>query len=210
MRIRIFIISVFLIFNTLSVASQTEMPLEEALVLKDRIVGKSKKTTAIVNDFTQSKHLSFLSKDIVSNGKLVFKAPNLIKWEYVKPYKYSVIFKENQLFINDEGTKSEIDLSANKTFKELNGLIVKSVKGDMFDDEKFEIAYFKKEKNYLVSFVPFDKSMKSFITKFELTFDSKTYDVLKIRMIESTEDYTTIQFSNTKINEPVANEVFNN
>tara|TARA_B110000091_G_C13770926_1_gene456634 strand:- start:601 stop:1233 length:633 start_codon:yes stop_codon:yes gene_type:complete len=210
MQIRIFIISVFFIFTTLIVKAQTKIPLDEALVLKENIIKKSKSTITIINDFTQYTHLSFLSKDIISKGKLVFKSPNLIKWEYVKPYKNSVILKKNKLYVNDDGTKSEIDLSSNKTFKEMNSLLLKSVKGNMFDDEKFEIAFFKKVENYMVSFIPLDKSMKSFINKFELTFNSNSFNVIEIKMIELSEDYTTIKFSNTKINEPVANEVFEN
>lgn len=210
MQIRIFIINVFFIFTTLIVKAQTKIPLDEALVLKENIIKKSKSTITIINDFTQYTHLSFLSKDIISKGKLVFKSPNLIKWEYVKPYKNSVILKKNKLYVNDDGTKSEIDLSSNKTFKEMNSLLLKSVKGNMFDDEKFEIAFFKKVENYMVSFIPLDKSMKSFINKFELTFNSNSFNVIEIKMIELSEDYTTIKFSNTKINEPVANEVFEN
>ena len=190
--------------------AQTKLSSTEALTLKNKVIEVSKNTNTIVNDFKQSKHLSFLAKDIISYGKLVFKAPNLIKWEYQKPFKYSVIFKDNQLFINDDGTKSDIDLSANKAFKNLNNLIIQSVKGDMFDEEKFVITYFKHKANYLVRFTSMDKSLKSFIKEFELIFDSKSFHVLSIKMIESSEDFTIIEFLNQKINKLVADAIFSN
>ncbi len=202
--------SFFLFLASFTIQAQTKLSSTEALTLKNKIIEVSKNTQTIANDFKQSKHLSFLAKDIISYGKLVFKAPNLIKWEYQKPFKYSVIFKDNQLFINDDGIKSDIDLSANKAFKNLNNLIIQSVKGDMFDDEKFIILYFKQKANYLVRFTSIDKSLKSFIKEFELIFDSKSFHVLSIKMIESSEDFTTIEFLNQKINKPVADAIFAN
>lgn len=203
-------LSVVLVLSTVLVFSQEPLTKSKAEIVKQSIISKSKNTKTIQNDFKQSKHLSFLTKDIISFGKLVFKAPNLIKWEYQKPFKYSVIFKDNQLFINDDGTKSDIDLSANKAFKNLNNLIIQSVKGDMFDDEKFDISYFKLDGNYLIRFTSLDKSLKDFIKEFELIFDAKTFNVSQIKMLESSEDYTIIKFLNQKINKPVSDEIFVN
>ena len=197
-----------LFFSTIQ--AQTKLSATEALTLKNNIIEVSKSTKTISNDFKQSKHLEFLSNDIISYGKLVFKAPNLIKWEYQKPFKYSVVFKDNQLFIDDDGTKSNIDLSANKAFKSLNSLIIKSVKGDMFDEEKFDISYFKNAKNYIIRFTSKDKSLKEFIKQFELVFDKKSFNVLQIKMIESSEDFTTIKFLNQTINKPVSDAIFAN
>lgn len=191
----------------LSTAQQT-LSQKEALLVKESIVQKSNTTNSIVSSFKQYKHLDFLSKDIISDGKLIFKAPNTIKWEYKTPFKYSVIFKNDQLLINDNGDKSQIDLSSNKAFKQLNNLIIKSVKGDMFDESQFKISYFKNT-NYIVKFDPIDKDLKSFINSFEITFDKITFDVLSVKMVESSEDYTLIKFIEQKLNSPVSDAIFN-
>ena len=103
----------------------------------------SSKTKTITSDFVQYKHLDFLANDIITKGNLAFKTPDLVKWAYVEPFVYSVIFKNENLYINDEGQKSDVNLSSSKLFKQLNKLIVNSVKGDMFDENEFDIAYFK-------------------------------------------------------------------
>ncbi len=191
----------------LGTAQQT-LSQKEALVVKETVIQKSNTTETIVSSFKQYKHLDFLSKDIISDGKLIFKAPNTIKWEYKTPFKYSVIFKNDQLLINDNGDKSQIDLSSNKSFKQLNSLIIKSVKGDMFDESQFKISYFKKS-NYIVKFDPIHKDLKSFINSFEITFDKITFDVLSVKMVESSEDYTLIKFIEQKLNSPVSDAIFN-
>ncbi|NOQ91390.1 MAG: outer membrane lipoprotein carrier protein LolA, partial [Flavobacteriaceae bacterium] len=176
------------------------MPITEANQLRDKIIDKSEKTITIVSEFEQFKHLDFLSNDIKSGGNLVFKSPNLIKWEYIKPFNYSVIFKNDKLFINDDGIKSNIDISSNKTFKSLNSLIIKSVRGDMFDDKLFDIKYFENQKNYVIKFIPKENSLKSMISEFILSFDKNSLDVIAIKMQENAEDYTLLKFINQKIN----------
>jgi len=190
--------------------AQKSLTTEEISTFKSTVEKLDSNTQTIVSDFVQYKHLSFLSNDVETQGKLAFKVPGLVKWEYTSPYKYSVIFKDDKLFIDDEGDKSKIDIGSNKMFKGLNSLITNSVKGNMFDDNAFEISYFKVDDFYLVKFIPKDENMLQFITKFELMFDIKTSDVVEVKMIEPSEDYTKIVFKNKTRNTTLDEAVFNN
>lgn len=191
-------------------SQQEKMQAVEAMKIKDSIIQKSKSTKTIVGNFIQTKHLDFLSNDIKSSGYLVFKSPNLIKWEYKKPFKYSIIFKNDKLFINDDGDKSKMDVGSNKTFRSLNDLIIKSVKGNMFDDKMFTIQYFKNTSNYIIQFSTKDVDLKAFINDFILSFDKMTLEVVEIKMMENSEDYTKIRFFDQKINVKVDEAVFSN
>jgi len=208
---RIIFIVFFIVLNVMQCFSQEEkMSITDANLLRGNIIEKSKKTLTIVSGFEQFKHLDFLSNDIKSDGNLVYKSPNHIKWEYTSPFIYSVVFKNDKLFINDDGLKSNIDLSSNKTFKSLNNLIIKSVNGNMFDDKLFDMQYFKNTSNYIVKFLPKENGLKSIINEFILSFDRKSLHVVEIIMKESTEDYTLLKFLNQKINTPVSDAVFSN
>jgi len=207
----VFLGIIFLFVNPFAGFSQQEkMPVSDADQVKIKIIEKSKSIITIVSKFEQTKHLDFLSNDIKSSGNLVFKSPNLIKWEYKTPFNYSVVFKNDKLFINDDGDKSKINLGSNKTFKSLNNLIIKSVKGDMFDEDQFDIHYFQNSKNYVIKFTPKDESLQSFIHDFILSFDKKSLEVVEIRMMENEEDYTNIKFIDQKINTKVDDAVFEN
>lgn len=211
MKIKVYLLPIILIFvSNIAMTQNSSMSVLEAKDLRNKVIEKSKSTTSIISDFEQYKHLDFLSNDIKSSGKLVYKYPNFIKWEYQSPFKYSAIFKNNTLYINDDGNKSDINLASHKTFKSLNDLIIKSVKGDMFDESKFNITYHKSTNNYIVSFVPLDKNMKSLIRKFVLKFDKVTLNVIEVKMIESSEDYTLLKFLNQILNEPVTDSEFSN
>ena len=196
-----------LFFVILAGHAQTQMSSAEALALKAKVKALAFSTETISSDFVQYKHLDFLDNDIETNGKLAFKAPDLVKWEYVNPFKYSVLFKDEKLFINDEGNKSDINISSNKIFKQLNKLIISSVKGDMFDDSEFNIDYYNTGNNSEVHFSPKDKKFAKYIKTFHITFNENG-DVTEVKMIEPSEDYTKIVFANKVLNQTIDETVF--
>ncbi|WP_299887248.1 outer membrane lipoprotein carrier protein LolA [uncultured Lacinutrix sp.] len=197
----IFFLSVF------AIQAQTKMDPVNAKALQSKVKALSKTSQTITSDFIQYKHLDFLNNDIKTSGKLSFKAPDLVKWEYVDPFSYAIVFKEEKLYINDNGNKSKIDIGSNKMFKQLNGLIIASVKGDMFDDNAFNITYYVDGKNSLVHFNPKEEKMAKYIKSFHITFNAKG-DVVEVKMIEPSDDYTKIVFSNKVLNKTLPNEVF--
>lgn len=202
--------SFVLLISFFTLAQETMMSVVASDELKNRVVEKSGNTSTIISDFEQFKHLDFLSNDIKSTGKLTYKSPSSIKWEYEVPFVYSAVFKNNKLYINDGGVKSKVNLDANKTFKSLNNLIIKSVRGDMFDDEKFKISYFENSEAYIVHFKSVDKALKKLISEFVLTFDKESLNVVQVKMIESSTDYTLLKFLNQQTNQVVSDAVFTN
>ncbi|WP_245224709.1 outer membrane lipoprotein carrier protein LolA [Pseudozobellia sp. WGM2] len=197
---------VFIMWTVIGL-SQTKMSTTEANTLKTLVKSLADKTETITSDFTQYKHLDFLSNDIESSGKLTFMAPNLVKWEYIAPFAYAIIFKDKTIFINDGGNKSNIDVGGNKLFEQLNHLITSSVRGDMFDDEKFDILFFKENGQSLVHFMPKDPKFAEFINAFHIKFN-EIGEVEEVKMIEPSGDYTQIVFNNRKTNQPLSDADF--
>ena len=190
-----------------SVSAQTKMSPTEADALRTKVKRQAETVSTITSDFTQYKHLDFLADDIESSGKLAFKEPDLVKWEYVEPFSYAILFKDQTLYINDDGKKSDLDVGGNKIFEQLNRLIAASIRGDMFDDETFDIAYFRKDGADLVHFKPKDAQFAEFIKAFQLTFDASG-QVTEVKMIEPSDDYTHIVFSNRKTNQTLSDAHF--
>lgn len=196
-----------LLFFSMAVYAQTPLSAAEASTLKKSVQDQAKKTETMTVDFVQLKHMDFLSNDIETSGNLALKQPDLVKWQYTKPFKYSVLFKDNTLYIDDDGKKSDVNLSSNKLFGQLNNLVVNSITGDLFREEEFDITYFKSQESYEVHFVPKNTKLKKYISEFRLYFDIEAF-VTKVKMIEPSEDYTIISFSNRQINTPLADAVF--
>ena len=202
------VVTFFFVANGL--AQEVALSNEESKELRSNIKIKSEDKNTIKSEFVQLKHLDFLSNDIESSGMLYYKTPNSIKWEYQKPFNYSATFIGDKLYINDAGKKSDLDLSSNKAFKSLNSLVVRSVKGDLFDDAEFEISYFMDNKIYHVHFIPNDNKLRAFISEFVIEFDMESFEVLSVKMFENAEDYTLLIFKSQEFNNPISDAIFTN
>lgn len=200
--------TIFLISASSVKAQEVELTKTEATSFVNAVSATAKKSKTIVNTFTQLKHIDFLSNDIESNGDLYFKSPNIIKWSYLKPYEYSVIFKDKKLYINDAGKKSDINLASNKVFKKLNDLIAKSVSGDMLDESQFAMRFYKSKGIYIAKLSPKDQTLKNMFKEIVLDFQSKNYLVSSVKLIEPSGDYTLIKFKNTSVNKPIPDAIF--
>ena len=206
LRYFLYVISCLCFFS--AHAQEVMLSVSETETFKNKVSETAQGSKTIVNTFTQLKHIDFLSDDIKSSGELYFKSPNIIKWTYVNPYKYSVIFKDKKLYINDAGKKSDVNLASNKVFKKLNDLIAKSVSGDMLDDSQFSIDYYKNKQQYIAKLTPKDATLKNMFKHIVLSFTSQKYLVKSVKLIEPSGDYTLITFNNKSVNQPIPDAVF--
>ena len=210
MKIRTYIIALILCFCNLSLLAQEQKMTETEIVsFKKTVKEVATKIQTLTTDFVQYKHLDFLSKDIETSGKMAFKEPNMLQWQYKKPYNYSIVFKNGKIFIDDQGKKSAMDVSSSKIFGKINKLIVGSVSGDMFDDKEFVISYFKNKTNIITKFIPKDAALKKYIKQIELTFDKNDTTVIQVKLLESSEDYTRIVLKNKILNAKIDSSIFN-
>ena len=211
MRIKYFLLLIFLNVSLFkSLAQEQKMSENEITAFKQSVAQVSKKIKTLSTDFVQYKHLDFLSKDIETSGKMVFKEPNLLLWQYKKPYSYSIVFKNGKILINDEGKKSAVDIGNSKLFGKINKLIVGSVSGDLFDDKEFSISYFKNKDQNVTKFIPKDATLKKYIKQIELTFEKTDATVVQVKLLESSADFTRIVLKNKVINAKVDEASFTN
>ncbi|WP_348822375.1 outer membrane lipoprotein carrier protein LolA [Flavobacterium aestuarii] len=211
MKTKIFIVVFFLnVCQFKSWAQEQKMSDGEVTAFKQSVAIVSKKIKTLSTDFVQYKHLDFLSKDIETSGKMIFKEPYSLLWQYKKPYNYSIVFKNGKILINDEGKKSAVDIGSSKLFGKINKLIVGSVSGDLFDDKEFSISYFKNKDQNIAKFIPKDATLKKYIKQIDLTFDKEDATVIQVKLLESSADYTRIVLKNKVINAKVDEASFSN
>ncbi|WP_294202494.1 MULTISPECIES: outer membrane lipoprotein carrier protein LolA [Chryseobacterium] len=200
-------ITALLSVSGLFFAQNTAMSGAEAKAFVSKVSSETKEIKTLQSDFTQTKKMDFLDKNIVTYGKMSLKTPNMLSWKYTKPYQYSIVFKENKIFINDQGKKSAVDAKS-KTFEKINKLIVGSSNGQMFNDPEFSVAYFKNGSFNIAKFTPKSAQLLKYIKQIELYFPKNQSTVSQVNMTEASGDTTNIVFKNTKINAPVAASEF--
>lgn len=210
MKIKVFL-AIFLISMTLHVFSQEQkMSSSEIANFKATVEKDTKTIKSLKTDFVQYKHLDFLSKDIETSGKMAFKSPNSLNWQYTKPYQYSIVFKNNKVYINDQGKKNTVDVGNSKMFEKINKLIIGSVSGNLFDDKEFTIAYFKTKDFYITKLSPKTAAIKKYIKQVDLYFPIQDATVSQVKLIEPSNDFTRIVFKNKIINAKIDDSAFTN
>lgn len=202
----IFIITLLSV-SGLFLAQNTAMSGAEAKAFVSKVSSETKEIKTLQSDFTQTKKMDFLDKNIVTYGKMSLKTPNMLSWKYTKPYQYSIVFKDNKIFINDQGKKSAVDAKS-KTFEKINKLIVGSSNGQMFSDPEFSVAYLKNGSFNIAKFTPKSAQLLKYIKQIELYFPKNQSTVSQVNMTEASGDTTNIVFKNTRINAPVAASEF--
>ncbi len=201
------ILILFYFLSHFALFAQTELTSTEAAQFKRKVVEKNKSIKNMQADFQQKKHLDFMSKDIETFGKMAFLKPDKLNWQYTKPYSYQIVFQKDNITINDEGKVSQIKAD-NKIFKKINALIVNSISGNMFDDKEFTITLWKSNEKTLAKLIAKDKTLQKYIREIHLYFANDAV-VESVKLIEPSNDYTEIIFTNKKINTNLDESVFN-
>lgn len=194
---------------SISLVAQTGFkPVKDTLALKEKINAISKTTNSLESDFTQVKNLSMLSEKITSIGHFCFKKQNLLRWEYTSPYTYIIVINKTKVLIKDENKLRKYDMNSNKVFKEINDIMISCIDGDILTSNKFKIAYEENDKGYRLELTPLVKGMKESLKKIYMYFDKAVTSVIKLEMVETTNDFTVIDFTNKKVNGSISDEKF--
>jgi outer membrane lipoprotein-sorting protein len=183
-------------------------PVKDTTAFKQKMEAQSKLITTLESDFTQEKYLSVMSEKIISKGHFHFKKINMLRWEYITPYQYLIAINKDKMFIKDNGKVTKYDINSNKMFKSINEMMVATVQGNLLNNKDYKVKFYESDKFYLLELTPTQKTAKDFLKVIQLYINKTDYAVDKVKMIEPSDDYTTIDFSNRKTNQAIADEKF--
>ncbi|SDR77490.1 outer membrane lipoprotein carrier protein LolA [Gramella sp. MAR_2010_147] len=205
------IIKICIFLFSLSMLSQNgAMSSAEKQDFKSSVLDKSSEIKSFSAEFTQKKHMKMMDGSPESQGRVYYRFPNTLKWEYMKPYQYQLLFKDSKLFIKEEGQFSEVDLSSNELFNKMGKLVAGSVNGKiLMADKDFDITYQRSGAHIKALIVPKDGNLKEMFKEIWISFNEE-HLINSIRLIDPSEDFTEINMENIKINQPIPASVFQN
>jgi outer membrane lipoprotein-sorting protein len=205
--------TVHILFFIISASSFAQIPsgykaIKDTASFKQKMEAQSKLINSIESDFTQEKYLSVMSENIVTKGHFLFKKINMLRWEYTSPYSYLIVINKDKMFIKDNGKISKYDINSNKMFKSINEMMVATVQGNLLNNKDYKANFFEGDKFYLIELSPVQKAAKDFLKTIQLYISKTDYSVEKVKMIEPSDDYTAIDFTNRKTNQTIGDEKF--
>ena len=141
-------------------------------------------------DFVQVKHMSMLSEDMVSYGKMYYSQPD-------------------KLLLNTSNRTDVIDVDKNKMFKEITRLMSSCIVGKCLSDEKdFKTTIQDEGKEWVATLIPLKRDLRQMWTRLVIRFDVQNKAVTTVKMYETSGDCTEIELKNIRQNHPVKDSVF--
>jgi outer membrane lipoprotein-sorting protein len=161
-------------------------------------------------DFAQTKELSFMNDKVVSEGKMLYKQSNKIRWEYVKPYKYVFSMDGQNVNISYDDKQNTIPVKSSKIFSEISNIMIGGVNGSVLANSKdFTAKFMVGANDYKIILTPLKKEIKDMFSNVLLLINKTNSRINVIEMTEKSGDKTTINLRNIQINTPVSDEIFN-
>jgi outer membrane lipoprotein-sorting protein len=173
----------------------------------ENIRQKSGSIESVQADFIQEKHLKILSKPLISKGRLYFKAPHSLRWEYNSPFQSVLLMHNGQInrFVkNSEGFSrdSGMKLQAMQLIMEE---ITLWLNGRFQDNPTFNASL---EPDLKIVLIPKEKAFSAIITRIELTLSDQPGLIHMVTIFENEDSLTKLIFKDAKLNEPLNDSLF--
>ncbi|MBE8713893.1 LolA family protein [Sphingobacterium hungaricum] len=204
------ILSIFFLLISVQLFAQDRAMTATEIAPFKKVVSNAVKVKTLSADFTQYKKLGFVDKEIISSGKIYVVHPEKMSWVYSSPTNYSMIFKNNKIFINDQGKKNTVDVGKNKQFEKISQMIANGIAGELDSSKDYSISYFQNTGFNIVQVTPKAKDAQKYIQQIILSFDKKDNQVAEIKLLEPSKNYTRFVLKNIKTNQTINEQVFAN
>jgi outer membrane lipoprotein carrier protein len=160
-------------------------------------------------DFVQTKHLSILNDRFISTGKMCYRQPNLLRWEYLSPYTYIFVLNGTNVLIETGGKKDVIDAKSSRLFQEITKMMMSSVTGQcLVDTSDFDVQMYMEDEAWIAVLTPLKRDIKQMFRSIKLYFNSRLSTVSHVEMQEASGDVTQIELKNPQLNQPIDEALF--
>ena len=205
------LLSCLLVFLSpcLPMMGQTKLTAEQQKQIVEKIDKASSAMKTMQCDFTQTKRMKMLSKDMQLKGVMYFKRPDKLRWQYTSPYDYTFIMNGDKVQIKSMKSTKNIDVQQNKMFRQITNIILSSITGGTLrTSADFTVELWQQDKSYFVKLYPKKKELKQLYQYLEIWFDPALTKVSTVKMMEKTGDMTIVNLLNTKYGVTINEKMF--
>jgi outer membrane lipoprotein carrier protein len=201
----------------LAVALLTALPARAAPPLPvDPLVSQletsSKSVTTLAGEFTQRNRVKLFKQELKSKGRLVFRAPRQIRWEYTDPDPSTLILDGQKATLSTPGAPPKVfDLEHDATMRAIfDQLLLWLGPGSLAHArDDYELASGGSAEAPVLTLVPKPASpiAKAF-QKIELRLDGKSWLLRSILLVEKSGDEKEIVFTRLEKNAKLPPDAF--
>jgi len=163
--------------------------------------------TTVQSPFTQEKHLSMLAAPLISKGRLVYRRPGSLRWEYLTPIPSVLLMHDGALrrYQQIDGRWNEDTAGSVSAMPVVAEEITRWLNGEFEGNPYFTAALIPGSR---VTLTPKEPSMARIISQIVLELGYRPGVITAVTIHESPTSYTRIVFDRPLINAPVDDALF--
>ena len=209
MKMRILLLIAWVSAVRMGCLAQQKVSASERDEMIRQVVLASEGIRTVQCEFLQEKKLSLLNECMISKGKMYFKSPNMLSWEYMSPYVYTFVLNKQKVLIKSQGKKDVIDVRTSRLFTEIARIMMGSVTGSCLrGDDDFFVEMLKDKARWVARLTPKSSGLKRIFSLVTLYINPNEKMVDRIEMKEKTGDVTYITLSGILMNHRLNEKVF--
>src|SRR5437016_5304227 len=174
-----------------------------------RVQEAQKKTTTLQADFKQEKTLALLSKPEVSTGRFTYRKPNSVLWTYDSPKRVTMLIANGIMTTYypelNKAERIEVKRYQDRIFKYMGASGTLDELATYFN---FTFSNRADQPAFMLDLDPKTKSIAKRVGHIKIWIDKKSYLTTKFEYAEGDGDTTRYEFTNIRINEPIAHDKF--
>jgi outer membrane lipoprotein carrier protein len=189
--------------------SQIKLTAEQQKEILEKVDKSASAASSMQCDFTQTKKMKLLSKEMLSKGVMYFKRPDKLRWQYTTPYDYTFILNGDKVQLKSAKSTKNIDVQGNKMFRQISNIILNSVTGgNLKSSSDFNVEVYKSVEGYFARMYPKKKELKQIYQAIEIYFNPSLTMISTVKMIEKTGDVTIVKLTNSKTGVAIDEKLF--
>ena len=197
----LFIFCFMLLTSCVMATAQTKLTAAEQQMIIKKVESASQTMKSMQCDFTQTKTMKLLKKDMQSKGVMFFQRPDRLRWQYIAPYDYTFILDGDKVHLRSQRSSQQINVQQNKVFRQITSIILNSITaGSLKSNADFSVELYKQDSSYYARLLPKKKELKQIYRWIEIYFNPRLTMVSSVKMLEKTGDLTTVKLQNVKTN----------
>ena len=176
-----------------------------------RIDAAAKQTQTLAAEFTQKNRMRLFRQELSSKGRLYFKAPRQIRWEYLTPDPSVLLLDGQKATMRTPGAAPQVfDLDRDTTLRTVFDQLLTFVGGGSIHSTQtaYALETTGSPKAPKVVLVPrAEGAAKKAFSRIELSFDDRA-QVRTIRLVENNGDEKEIAFTKIERNRALPGDAF--
>jgi outer membrane lipoprotein carrier protein len=174
-----------------------------------KLQGAYEKIKDLKADFIQEATIKSIKKTERENGRVFFKNPKNMLWDYTKPKGKKLVINSQTAWLYLAEEKVVYTQKSDSVFQ--SKLLINFFAGTGKLNDNFVIKYAEpksldKDGNYLLMLIPKEKTAACDLVK--LTIDKNNFYILQLSFNDALGNSTTLKFSNISINMELTDKFF--